>query len=265
MRRYPHHTGGSCHTRNARRDPSQARGGVPCQLERPRQARRPRCDDHVHCPAWRDDVALLDIRPVLPAANRLAPEVVLVVQIRIKREEDPIGAPVGEAAALHETKVSDVVGSPVPPRDDERGLATGGQRDVLRQDGVEDDVLATVRLAEDAEMAREALGEREAGLPCRGTPRGRWRSPRTGVVSASPASHRRLCAASCRRAGNSRPRPRCRCRLAPTSPGHRYAGQGRGGPGREPRPSSRRAAHRPHRRRPSRRRTAAGRPQKDDM
>ena len=84
---------GSCHTRQARRDPSQAREGVPCPLERPRQARRPRCDDHVHCPAWRDNVALLDIRPALPAANRLAREVVLVVQIRIKREEGRLVEP----------------------------------------------------------------------------------------------------------------------------------------------------------------------------
>jgi len=75
---------------------------------------------------------------MLPAANRPVPEVLLVVQVRIKAGKDrivgrhvPVGAAVGGAAALHEPEMPDGVSGPVA--DDERGLATGGQGDVLRQ------------------------------------------------------------------------------------------------------------------------------------
>src|SRR4029077_7990881 len=136
--------------------PSQARRHVSRQPKGPRQACWARCDDHLYRAAWREGVALLDIRPELPAANRPVPEVVLVVQVRIEREEDRIvgrhvavWAAVGEATALDEPEVSDVVYGAILPRHHERGLATGGQGKVLRKDGVEYDVFATVRLAKD--------------------------------------------------------------------------------------------------------------------
>ena len=76
----------------------------------------------------------------------------------------PVWAAVGEATALDEPEVSDVVYGAILPRHHERGFATGGQGKVLRKDGVEYDVFATARLAKDPEMPRKALGEREAGL-----------------------------------------------------------------------------------------------------
>jgi hypothetical protein len=159
--------GGGCRRRRSHR-------GLPgriAQPEGPHEAGRPRREGHLHRTARRDDVALLHIGAVLTPADRLAPEVLLVVQVRVEREKDrivgrhvPVGAVVEQAAALHEPKVSDVVRRAVHARDHERGLAIGGKRDVLRQDRVEDDVLAAVRLAEDPEMARDALGQCEAGL-----------------------------------------------------------------------------------------------------
>ena len=60
---------------------------------------------------------------MLPAANRPVPEVLLVVQVRIKGEKDrivgryvPVGAAVGEAAAFHEPETPDAVSGPVAPR-----------------------------------------------------------------------------------------------------------------------------------------------------
>jgi len=44
------------------------------------------------------------------------------------------------------------------------GGSPPAQGKVLRKDGVEYDVFATVRLAKDPEMPRKAVGEREAGL-----------------------------------------------------------------------------------------------------
>ena len=93
------------------------------------------------------------------------------MQVRVEREVDrivgrhvPVGAAIEQAAALHEPEVSDVVRRAVRTRDDERRPAIGGKWGVLRQNRVEADVLAPVRLAEDPQMARKPLGQREAGL-----------------------------------------------------------------------------------------------------
>jgi hypothetical protein len=151
--------------------PWRAHGATSRQPETSCEGGRPRCECHLHRAAGCDDVALLDIGPIFASADRPAREILLVVQVRVEREVDrivgrhvPVGAAIEEVAALNEPEVSDVVRRAVGTGDDERRPAIGGERGVLWQDRVENDVLARVRLAEDPEISRQAFGQLEAGL-----------------------------------------------------------------------------------------------------
>src|SRR6516164_11292724 len=62
----------------------------PLEPESAPEAGRLRRQRHFDCTTGGYDVALLDIRPVLPSADRLAPEVVPVVEGRVEGEEDRI-------------------------------------------------------------------------------------------------------------------------------------------------------------------------------